>query len=402
MNAINLKRDWMFIISAVLLFVYAFSYPVLKLWMFCLFGGVFVIFNIIKQKRVVIDNQVMLLVMAMIIIAAHDAQYQLEGEVYKFLAPIVAYMLGTLWLEKDDPNDSKAVTGVMMLGCGMYLQAAIDMLFAYRELANGELASGWTGIFNIFMARTAYMSNYLMFLGVFFYFLVKYKEQKDKYNLRKLIIVSVMVALSIINSLLVRGRMVILDFILTFILLTIIYIVENRSAYIKGITKKHLLIGAGVVCVAVLLLIICKIILSSNEDLFLNRDGGILHNIRFQVALQGLQLLIANPNGGFITTIDPDITTTHNMWLEYGREFGLGVFIILVFHNLLILKDIVICCSKKIGSVKYLIIGAFISLNVFFWFEPIQSISDSSQIWIFSLILAGMLRHKVQSEYVAK
>jgi len=368
--------------------------------MFCLFGGAFIIYHIFKQKRVLIDNQVMLLIMAMIIIAAHDAQYQLEGEVYKFLAPIIAYMVGLFWLgKKDDESDERAVIGVMVLGFGMYVQAAVDMLFAYRELAKGELASGWTGIHHIFMARTAYMSNYLLFLGVLFYFLVLYRGRKDKGNLYKLSIVSVLIILSVVNSLLVRGRMVILDLVVTFMLLTFIYIIENRRKYISNITKRHLIICIGVVCAVGFLIALGKVVLPSNEEFFLNRDGGIIHNIRFQVALQGLQLLWANPNGGFITTVDPNITSTHNMWLEYGREFGLGVFIILVFHNLLVLKDIVICCNRKISSVKYIIIGAFISLNIFFWFEPIQSISDSSQIWIFSLILAGMLHQKVKNDY---
>lgn len=389
MNAINLKRDWMFIISAILLFVYAFSYPVLKLWMFCLPFGVFVIYSMVKNKTLYFDNKCLILVIVMMHIVIHDMPYNLDGEVFKFFAPIVAYLFGKAILRGSDKRiDNKILYLIIALATGCTTQGILDVVI---KIASGNIhEAGWIGLWGIYMVRTAYESNFLLLLAITAFLVVTYKRCG---NYKKIIIA--IGVLSLINSIIImQGRTNVMIFIVVLVLLYILKYMQQNNYKKNGILLVSVAIVGGIAFSVYEKLLNVYMAHHNGEDevFFLFRDGGIFHNIRFEVAKQGLKLLIENPNGGFITTIDPDITSTHNMWLEYGREFGLIVFVLLVLFLIMILYNIIeIIVRNGELDIPFMFLSLFVTLNTFYMLEPIQSISDSSQFVLIFFVICGMI-----------
>jgi len=401
MNAINLKRDWMFIISAILLFVYAFSYPVLKLWMFCLPFGVFVIYSMVKNKTLYFDNKCLILVIVMMHIVIHDMPYNLDGEVFKFFAPIVAYLFGKSVLsysdEIMDDNRIQCLIGSLAMGC-----AAQGILDVIVKIASGNIhEAGWIGLWGIYMVRTAYESNFLLLLAITAFLVATYKRCG---NYKKIIIA--IGVLSLINSIIImQGRTNVMIFIVVLVLLYILKYMQQNNYKKNGILLVSVAIVGGIAFSVYEKLLNVYMAHHNGEDevFFLFRDGGIFHNIRFEVAKQGLKLLIENPNGGFITTIDPDITSTHNMWLEYGREFGLIVFLLLVMFLAMVIYNLLKMIVKyKEYDNSLLFLAVFVALNAFYMLEPIQSISDSSQFVLIFFIISGMVSQYKEKIYIRK
>ncbi len=381
-------------IACIGLFLYGFSYTALKLWVFCAGAAVYVLYQVVKTKKFKLDIQIILLAAVMYLIAKHDAQYQLEGEAFKVAAPILAHLLGRALCGDDEQASDKrifAATSALTLGC--LVQGVMDVII---KIATGYLhEAGWVGLWGIYMARTAYESNFLMLLAMAAYSVVLFKENKRDKKYIAFIVLGIM---SMLNSLIImQGRTNIMTFIVTLIVLFAVRAAQNND------TKKNIKIFsifAAIVAVAVVGLEIAQRIYTSHHDMskpafFLFRDGGLLHNIRFRVAKQGLKLLIENPQGGFITTVHKDITSTHNMWLEYGREFGLLVFILLVVYLVISLVNIIrVIKNKRESDIGLLLLGMFIALNAFYMLEPIPSISDSSQFVIIFFIISGMARQR--------
>lgn len=401
MNAINLKRDWMFIISAILLFVYAFSYPVLKLWMFCIPFGVFVIYSMVKNKTLYFDNKCLILVIVMMHIVIHDMPYNFDGEVFKFFAPIVAYLFGKSVLsysdEIMDDNRIQCLIGSLAMGC-----AAQGILDVIVKIASGNIhEAGWIGLWGIYMVRTAYESNFLLLLAVTAFLVATYKRCG---NYKKIIIA--IGVLSLINSIIImQGRTNVMIFIVVLVLLYILKYMQQNNYKKNGILLVSVAIVGGIAFLVYEKLLNVYMTHHNGEDevFFLFRDGGIFHNIRFEVAKQGLKLLIENPNGGFITTIDPDITSTHNMWLEYGREFGLIVFLLLVMFLAMVIYNLLKMIVKyKEYDNSLLFLAVFVALNAFYMLEPIQSISDSSQFVLIFFIISGMVSQYKEKIYIRK
>ncbi len=386
--------DIAFVLACIGLFIYGFSYTVLKLWMFCAGAALYILCQIVKTKKLKLDIQIILLVVVMFLIAKHDAQYQLEGETFKVAAPLLAHLLGrALCGENEKVSDKRIFAAISALALGCFTQGVMDVII---KIATGYLhEAGWEGLWGIYMRRTAYESNFLMLLAIAAYSIVLLKEKNRN---KKYIIFIVLGSISMLNSLIImQGRTNIMTFFVTLIVLFAVRFTQNNDVK-KNI--KIFSIFVGIVAVVVAGLEIAQRIYITHHDMskpsfFLFRDGGLLHNVRFRVAKQGIKLLFENPEGGFITTVDKDITTTHNMWLEYGREFGLLVFLLLVVYLVIsLVNNIRLIKNKKDSDIGLLILSVFIVLNAFYMLEPVASISDSSQFVIMLFIINGMARQR--------
>ena len=294
-------------------------------------------------------------------------------------------------MEKSKDRAKKNIMFILisiMLGC--YFQGLFDVII---KIISGNISEpAWEGLWGMYMSRTAYESNFLLLIATMAYSVVTYKDGDNKLLKKVMIILG---SISLLNSLVImNGRTNVATFVVLLLLLMIIKKLktdtkENNFKFFKRL-------GIGIAVVVALIETAQKIYginhdVSSSSAFFLFRNGGLFHNIRFTVAKNGLYLLFKYPQGGFETTVDPDITGTHNMWLEYGREFGLAVFLCLVIYNVILLWNICVCMKKDKTSISLLMFSMLTSLNIFFMLEPVQSLSDSSQLLLVFIIIGGMI-----------
>ncbi len=115
-----------------------------------------------------------------------------------------------------------------------------------------------------------------------------------------------------------------------------------------------------------------------------------LHTNRYTAMKEGLWLLIHNHWGNFAgSVIGP--TTTGNMWLDYGREYGILVFITLFIFLILTIKDAIkLACNKQVGIfVKSYLLILFVGLNIFYFVE--MSAYVYTYLWYIGLMINGMI-----------
>ena len=127
------------------------------------------------------------------------------------------------------------------------------------------------------------------------------------------------------------------------------------------------------------------------EHSFLNRNGGILNNVRYRIAKEGLLDLKKYPFGNN-HSIYVKYAGTHVCWTDFAYHAGIIPFLLIVLWLVLIFIDMTkICISRKISlEDKLLIILPFMSL---FFYSMTESLRDSYCFYVITLF-AGMVHGK--------
>ena len=124
----------------------------------------------------------------------------------------------------------------------------------------------------------------------------------------------------------------------------------------------------------------------------LGNTGGILHNIRYANIQESIRLLFMVPVGGYDLTAN-GFNSSYNMWLEYGRKYGMVVFFLLEVFKVATIVDAVKLLLIKGDKIKFLLLPAFILFNLFYSFEYLAI--DYVYLWLFGLFISGMIRAEI-------
>ena len=179
------------------------------------------------------------------------------------------------------------------------------------------------------------------------------------------------IALSVnVINILYNNRMV---FAITVVVLginSIIYIYLNRKE-----KRTWYILLAAAAGIAALIIIVLGLNLGGIRDTqyfnnLLHRDGGIIHNIRFQIHAEAVSQLLSHWKGGG-TMMMAGLNSAHNYWLELANRTGLASFIPTVAFTVLALIDTVklILAPQIPVKIKYLLPSVFMSLFLYHYME---------------------------------
>ncbi len=262
--------------------------------------------------------------------------------VYGWVVPL-SYFLGKMVIgtSKDEMEDKTHLV-ITVMAVGMLIQGLLNykVLLSYGvELAESVRTEAFWCSENM-GTRSTWDVGLAAIVGLIFYgFLLRKK------NVRYTIAVMLVNVGIILFNIYMQGRTMLLLAVLIFAVLAVIYMCGKE---ITVIVKKLPKIGFITLIAYSFISFIYSFDIGGIATWYaLNgqRGGGIIKNVRINMALVGLRNIFYHEKGGWDVYWQGEIlngayTTTHNSWVEFGRNFDIIVFLFLVlFIVLSIAKD---------------------------------------------------------------
>lgn len=376
------------------LFTYGFCYPIINELVAGAFMGVLVMIEIFRQRYLPIDFAALLLIEVMFAIALIDymcSEYWFTSLRWAWVLPL-GYLLGKAAVGSYADADKRSLAAYASLTAGMLMQGLVDHTYGFMQMAEvGEFLSGWNQFWTKENeVRTTFQLGFLLTISLIGVAVYIYRKNKALSIL--LIVVNVIIQ---ICAYLTSGRQPIIYMGLLLIIVAALNLYDKK--FKVGQIEKWIyrLLAIFILAVALLAIAFYKfrffgLVEIDTENMWL-RDGGILHNIRFEVDAEAIKMLPNNPLGGYECTI-LDHGISHSMLTEYAREWGLMPFALLVIFSVLILVEALrLAFSRKINViVKYTLFPAFICINLYHLMEP--NAHAHRNFWLFGLFISGMIR----------
>lgn len=289
-------------------------------------------------------------------------------------------------------SDKIALGSITALNWGMFLQAVLDHIMKYFRPT--EDSRTWFAFWkDDYEVSTVFDIGFLIMVSSFYYSI------KEKKNIKIRIFTVIGVLFSIILSLSTEGRTTSCMFVGTFVLCLCFDIINRWNKGVGKLKKKYVKVG-----IAVLFLIVIAIILKvfnvfdvmnmPRIKSILGRDGGIVHNIRVELAIDGLKKAINIPQGGWEGNLDGG---THNTWLEFARRYNTIVFAFLMIYVVNSLKNgfKLIISKKEIVALDYFLFGALISMFLYMTLEPVGANPNYYYV-LFFVFISGIVNRRCQ------
>ncbi|MDC7278798.1 hypothetical protein NXH64_04690 [Butyrivibrio fibrisolvens] len=111
---------------------------------------------------------------------------------------------------------------------------------------------------------------------------------------------------------------------------------------------------------------------------------------RFLAFKEGVHLIITKHWGNFGLDLTYN-NSTSNMWLDYGRDYGILVFVTLFIFFILTIKDaIMLAANKHVGIFcKALLLSAFVGVNLYYFVEAFAY--QFAYLWYIGLVVCGVI-----------
>ncbi len=154
----------------------------------------------------------------------------------------------------------------------------------------------------------------------------------------------------------------------------VLFMLLNRRNGKTIRNKKKVIVGIGIVLAIAVLLVGFNINTIKNLrfiQVLMHKDGGIIHNIRFQAQANVIRQLFVYPMGGCQMDLC-GLEHAHNVWLDIANAAGVVPFFILLMYTIVSMVDIVrFLRNTQIGhELKYIVSGLYISLILYYMVEP--------------------------------
>ena len=193
----------------------------------------------------------------------------------------------------------------------------------------------------------------------------------------------------------VMNRMIFAITIVVFLVSLIIYIFLIR----KDKKKLKTVLITMVCLVAVVLLVLLFDIGHIRETTFyselLNKDGGIIKNVRFQIYWTALKQLIPCWQGGMQMDL-LGFYNAHNFWLQIAYVSGIIPFLCLTIYTVWNFYDILkLILNKKLDiSAKLLLSSAYMGLFCYFMTE--QGGNGTADFIMYFTLIGGIISQTVK------
>lgn len=327
-----------FVIFLATIFVYGFMNRLIDSRDVFVIGAPICIYWMLQRKSSPFDLQFLFLFATFYLMAIYEFMtepwmgYRYNVMVYAFIFPFT-YLLGKMCIGESKYEYQKNTFVIMsVLTAGMFAQAFLDyMKKNITNPFNNIREVGWYAFWNdeYILKNEVEFYFYLIIAALFFAFIYRRKNRP--------FFVAVLFAqmFIIINSLIVRGRSAILLMVCIFTLMTLVYIFTNHvSNSIK--TGISLFIVVVVIITVVGMFLVCFNAFGIRDiynNSFLSRDGGILHNVRFTWEREGYRKIFTLQKGGWIVESNVLQGKLHNSWMEYGRNYDIIIYLLLMLFS---------------------------------------------------------------------
>lgn len=369
-------------------------------WVFWI-GAVVILFYLIRdyiltKRLVTFDFALVLLVQSLIfvgIIAYHNEDYSTIA--YTWLLP-VAYVVGKLVIGNNIAEANKRIVIIVyVFMVALFLAVMLDFynFFKYSKMYGYPMTEWWPGFMTDLMQNRCGMSLGLFFVNTSIWYAIF----KRKQNPVMFVVMIVGMIISQYWGIEVQSRTITLLPILSLMVVLALILYDKR----KFIPKSFWIIsGVSVVALIAFVLIAFFNNWFNLRTIYNNSEWGaeLLQNERFVMDWNGFKLMLQNPTGKF-TPPDNEWYNPHNTFLQYGRVNGIAVFILLEIFKLITLKDAIVMSKKenKYSDIKYLLIPAFVCLNVNFSMDPNGYVQRF--LWMMLLLVNGIIRGWNQLNY---
>lgn len=263
---------------------------------------------------------------------------------------------------------------------------AIKGLLNYTYFLTNEITTVWPmwGEPNTGYPRTQHEFFFVITVSMIVFWMIYIKE--FKWSLLGLVFsVSVLMV-----ALVGKGRVSSCVAVVTFVLVLILYFIENK----RVINYKNVVIVAVLLVTVFTVLMLCKgrvyeIVTGVNWA----RDGGILHNVRFLLWAEAFRFMIKNPMGNlevqFVDLSGIKHDFAHNTWLDAGCFAGIIPFVCLMSFSIVILIIMFILWKDVNGKEKYALVAAFLGMTLYCVFEPV--LNSNPFYFGAEVLLSGMV-----------
>lgn len=104
---------------------------------------------------------------------------------------------------------------------------------------------------------------------------------------------------------------------------------------------------------------------------WINRDGGILNNIRFKAQINVLKQIFKYPMGGYRMDLC-GLSYAHNVWLDLANAAGIIPFMTFVSYTLIVFTELfkMIRSRGMSNEIKYGLSGIWSSFVLYYMVEP--------------------------------
>ena len=384
------------VIFLATIFVYGFMNRLIDSRDVFVIGAPICIYWLLQRKSSPFDLQFLFLFATFYLMAIFEfmtepwMNYRYNVMVYAFIFPFT-YLLGKMCIGESKYRYEQNTFIIMsVLSAGMFAQAFLDyMKKNITNPFNDIRDAGWYAFWNdeYILKNEVEFYFYLVIAASFFAFISR-KKKKIFFA-----VVCLAQLFIIINSLIVRGRSAILLMMCIFALMTLIYIFTNHvsNGAKKGIIL-FIVIMSTIIAVGILLVYFNAFgIRDIYHNSFLSRDGGILHNVRFTWEREGYRKIFTLQKGGWIVESNVLQGKLHNSWMEYGRNYDITIYLLLMLFAIssLIRGIITLCRNNKKCPILFWVVGAQI---LYFLYFSVERMGFADRDWIILYVfISGMV-----------
>lgn len=210
-------------------------------------------------------------------------------------------------------------------------------------------------------------------------------------SMKKYIRISIGIAgiIGIICSLCKDGRMNVCIFVISFLVSIILF---KCSIFIKN--KKQMRV---IICFIISLIIVYFAFINNAFGMydiyktsFWSKNGGIIHNIRFRMWIDGLRIMARYPWGGnHIEAAKYNYRFAHNSWIDIGVYSGVIPFVLIALFSAYIGFIIICIIRNEQSKEKYVAILAYLGVFLYNSVEP--AIIANRVFWFTLVLISGLL-----------
>lgn len=364
------ERIW-FCILVGLIFIYGIIFPgvtYLNVDYVALVLVIITLFGAVIEKKMEFDIALLFLFQAMFICSLKDDMAGNKYDVCYGWILVSAYIIGKMAIGNLQENVvKKTIVAYFSLALGLFITGILDIIY---NISIGYFDTEW--IISIWsnetVGRTVYELYGILMVTAIPYFIIQIRNQK-KIAILGLVFALIYVFLMVRNE----GRYCLFILLLLAPLMFCVYVYDKWN--FLSLKSKNLV--KGIVSCFIITLIVIALLFKFNicglkdlyKESYLSGGGGILHNIRFELAKEALKRMPHHLQGGYGNGLK---FNAHNTWLEFGDKYGVIVFILLECFRIIIIVDAMkVFLKREYGTIRYLLIPSFCFINIYYSMEPI-------------------------------
>lgn len=300
---------------------------------------------------------------------------------YAWVVPST-YMLGKVCVgNKKNCLNNRNYTILLLMALGMYIQGVLNYLgyFIYGLYKqNNEqilIFVKWRSFWNAATdgTRNNWNNGFLMIVGALF-FSILIRKKKRYFP----ILVIMLSFIAVLVNTCFGGRTVLAMMLLMFSIMALIYLVANYSHF----SKRHKIVVWGIIGTIILAVCIVYYMYLNNiagvgdlynNSYYLNRNGGVINNVRIQMWAIGLKRAFLMQKGGWNIADITDLDTTHSAWIDFARYYDIIVFLLLVLFMLVMIFNSLRVIIKYGNDypVLYFAISSEFAMFIYGMYEPV-------------------------------